>query len=414
MEKKKESKAEIRKLKAEADKKFLDQFKDADLFILNYETLFDADVRSALRHVKPQFVAADEIHFIKNCSSKRNKFLSEFSEAKIKIGATATPVKRDPQDLYGIFKLVRPELFHTKKNFDALYIRFGNFGQVIGSKNESQLNEQVSPYMIVKSKKEVAKQLPKLVVRERYCDLEPEQKAMNQRIMDELDELQEEQRQLMAGCSQKALEAIKKSPEYMKIDGGIRARHTFAQELADSELLLADTESDMAKNYITKSKKNNKLELLVDLVTEIIDSGEKVCIFSRFKRMQKIITDRLKKESIMKGVDFAYVNGTLSGEVRYHEVYDKFRDTDSYKVLICSDAGAEGLNLSACQYLIEYEPADSYATQTQRHGRVERADATHDTAFVYQLIANDSYDEIGRKIVEKKERYDNQIIKGED
>ena len=61
--------------------------------------------------------------------------------------------------------------------------------------------------------------------------------------------------------------------------------------------------------------------------------------------------------------------------------------------------------------MIEMEPADSYLVQTQRHGRIERASSIHDTAFVYQLIANNSYDEIALKIVNKKEKYHNEIIK---
>lgn len=70
------------------------------------------------------------------------------------------------------------------------------------------------------------------------------------------------------------------------------------------------------------------------------------------------------------------------------------------------------VNLSSCKYLIEMEPAESYAVQTQRHGRLERADSIHDTVFVYQLIANGTWDEIALKIVNKKARYDNRIVKG--
>jgi ERCC4-related helicase len=76
-----------------------------------------------------------------------------------------------------------------------------------------------------------------------------------------------------------------------------------------------------------------------------------------------------------------------------------------------SDAGAEGLNLSLCKYIIEFDLAESYAIQTQRHGRIERSDSVHDTDFVYQLIANDSWDQIQQKIVEKKEGYDTELIK---
>ena len=102
----------------------------------------------------------------------------------------------------------------------------------------------------------------------------------------------------------------------------------------------------------------------------------------------------------------------MSSEARYEEVYTKFRDNENCKVLLMSDAGAEGISISWCKYLIEMEPADSYLIQTQRRGRIERADSIHDTVYVYQLIAEGSYDEIGLKIIEKKEKYDNTIIKG--
>lgn len=69
------------------------------------------------------------------------------------------------------------------------------------------------------------------------------------------------------------------------------------------------------------------------------------------------------------------------------------------------------INLSKCKYLIEYDLASSYAIQTQRHGRLERADSIHSTVYVYQLIMEDSWDTIQEKIVSKKESYDNNIIK---
>lgn len=68
-------------------------------------------------------------------------------------------------------------------------------------------------------------------------------------------------------------------------------------------------------------------------------------------------------------------------------------------------------NLSKCKYLIEYDLANSYAIQTQRWGRLERADSIHSTVYVYQLIMKDSWDEVQLKIVSKKEKYDNDIIK---
>ena len=126
--------------------------------------------------------------------------------------------------------------------------------------------------------------------------------------------------------------------------------------------------------------------------------------------MQQIITERINKE--FDDIKIAYVNGSMNSDQRYDEVYNKFRDDDDYKVLIMSEAGTEGINLSTCKYLIEMEPADSYAYQTQRHGRLERADSIHDTVYAIQLIARESWDEIALKIIQKKEDYDNRIIKG--
>ncbi len=62
--------------------------------------------------------------------------------------------------------------------------------------------------------------------------------------------------------------------------------------------------------------------------------------------------------------------------------------------------------------MIEMEPAVSYAIQTQRHGRLERADSVHDTVFVTQLITEGSWDEIMMKSIAKKEKYDGSIIHG--
>ena len=62
--------------------------------------------------------------------------------------------------------------------------------------------------------------------------------------------------------------------------------------------------------------------------------------------------------------------------------------------------------------MIEIDLAESYALQTQRHGRLERADSIHNTVFVYQLITKNSWDEIALKIINKKQYYDNAIVKG--
>ena len=405
---KKELESEIKTLKRMIKDKFKKQFEDAHLYILNYETLNDEKVQKEMLKIAPQYIFSDEIQYVKGAGNKRSKSLAKFNSAKVKIGATATPVQRDPRDIYGIFKFVHPELFKTAKDFNALYVRYGYGYQVIGAKNEKQLNQKIDPYMFILTKEEVSSHLPKLVVSQRYCDFSPEQAEVNQAMMDELEELNDK---VMAISRGKSEEALKSNQEYLETQAAIQARQTFLQELTLSEELLKNSSSEIAKKLITNTS-SEKLEVLKDMVEEIIESGEKVCIFSRFAKMQSIITEAIHSVSSLKNIGIAYIRGELSSERRYEEAYDKFRDNDEYKVLLCSDAGAEGLNLSLCKYMIEMEPAVSYAIQTQRHGRLERADSVHDTVFVTQLITENSWDEIMLKSIAKKEKYDGSIIHG--
>jgi SNF2 family DNA or RNA helicase len=291
-------------------------------------------------------------------------------------------------------------------DFCSMYVKYNSFGFQIGAKNEKLLNQKIKPYMVIKSQDEVSKELPELQVVQKYCSLTHKQEQMTNQLLEEISEAKERQQQIVKRY-RNVEEAKKQSEEMLNLDAQILMRQTFAQELADSEELLFKSESNIAKQYITKSD-SGKIELLLDLLEEIFDSEEKACIFSKYKRMQQILTDAIVKR--FKDIKIAYVNGEINDEQRYIETHDKFTDDPAYKVLLMSDAGAEGIDLKSCQYLIEFEPADSYLIQTQRRGRIVRASSTHKTVYVYQLIAENSYDEIALKIVNKKQNYMKDII----
>ena len=401
--------AEIKELEKEADEKFMQQF-NYDLLIANYEAIKDENIKAALHKLKLDFIAADEVHSIKAYKAERSKALYEFGEAKVKIGATATPIQKDYKDIYGLFKFIKPDLWPSFSRFAGMYIKYVGRGIEAGFKNIDQLRTKISPYLFIKTKEEISSQLPTLNVLQRYCNLDEKIIQKTQSILDEISELHEQERAIIAKCPTE--QARENNPDLKQVEAKIMALQTFAQELADEPELLLLSESEMSKQYYVKAKENAKMNLLISLVEEIIDSGEKVCIFSRFERIQQIIAENLSHIKYNnKTINFASINGSMNDEQRFNEVYTKFRDTDDYKVLISSDAGSTGLNMSMCKYIIEYDLADSYAIQTQRHGRIERADSIHDNVFVYQLIANDSYDEIAYKIVSKKEGYDYELIK---
>lgn len=400
-------KEKIEAIKKELEEKFAAQFSsNYDIYIANYETLRDAEVRKALHKAGIECVIADEVHLIKTDTSARSKAIYEFTDISYRYGATATPIKKNPLDAYGIAKFIEPSLFPSKSAFSNRYLRFNSFGRVSGSKNEKGLNEELSKIMIVKTKEEVSSQLPSVVSVVRYCSLEDKQIHMTEKLMKEIQEYKEEEKRIMARYHGNPPAG---DPDLAKCQANVMARQTFAQELADTEELLQDSDSNMAKAYITKSK-SNKIELLLDLLEELLANNEKVVIFSKYRKIQPILAREITNR--FNDIEIAFVNGEMSANARYEEVYTKFKNNEKCNVLLMSDAGAEGISISWCRYLIEMEPADSYLIQTQRRGRIERADSIHDTVFVYQLIAEESYDEIGLKVIEKKEKYDSTIIKG--
>lgn len=403
----KASEQEKEDLIKEADDYFDEQFNNADLLIANYETLLDDNVLNKLLNKNIEFIACDEIQYSKSHTAKRSKALYKLNKAKVKVGATATPITKDPRDIYGIFKFINPDLFGSYSSFSKQYIKFAGYGRINGFKNLDILKNNIKNNLLVKTKEEVSSQLPKLNCIKKYCDLTVNQIDMQEKILNELKELNDEDYAIRIKCKSEA-EALT-NEKLQQINGKVMALQAFAQELADTPKLLELSESDMAKKYIADINESPKLDLCLELIEEILDSGEKVVIFSRFERMQSILTEAINKR--FKDIKISYINGSLSAEQRYIEAYDKFKDNKDYKILLCSDAGAEGLNLETAKYLIEYDLASSYAIQTQRQGRIQRASSSFSNITCYQLIANNSWDEIALKIIKKKEDFDTNIIK---
>ena len=408
----------------EADNLFIKKIGDADILILNYETLNDENVRRVIKRLKPDFVACDEIQYVKSSTAIRSKSLADtITGAIIRVGATATPVQRDPMDLFGIYKIIKPDLFPDKKSFERNFVKYSGYGRISGIKNEDILREKIKPFMVIKTKEEVAKHLPQLSVTQHFCAMDPKVQEFSDRLMHEINDLQTELKDFLANVRHdpSEIESLRQTyPEIAKIESQIIMRQTFAQELADSQELLRLSNSEAAQRYVTKNKPDGKLDTLMDILETYWDEDpqRKICIFSKYKRMQSVIANAIntagKKNTIFADTGIAYINGDLSAEKRYEEVYQKFQGEKAIaRLLLCSDAGAEGINLPECSVLIEYDLADSYAIQTQRHGRVERANSQFEHADVIQLIALNSWDEIQFKIVAKKKNYDSSLIHGE-
>ena len=139
---------------------------------------------------------------------------------------------------------------------------------------------------------------------------------MTEKLLKEIQDLKEEERRIFAKYRGNPPPG---DPDLAQVQANIMARQTFAAEIADSEELLKDSESKLAKSYITKSK-SNKVELLLDILEEIIESGEKAVIFSKYRKLQPILEREIKKR--FKDIEENYKN--LIKEKQLTELTDFF------------------------------------------------------------------------------------------
>lgn len=382
-------------------KKFDEQFEDTDLYVLNYETFKNEKVSSKLLEKGSEVIILDEIHYIGDYKRNKSKALYCFNHLPYKFGLTATPITKNPENIYSIFKMIKPELFPTHGKFASNYLKYRSYGQVSGLKNEKHLFNTLKPYIFVKDGEEIYKQLPELIVNKVYCEMPKPMVETNGRIMERLDEINEQINDYEYRIKDKS--KLEFDEKYNKLVTQKLMHQTFAQELVDDPRLLALSDSEAAKEYMCNSS-CPKLDILLNLVTDIISSGEKVCIFTKYERMQQLLVEEIQKQMVVK---IALVNGSMNSKERHRQINELF--AGDHDILIATNAMTEGISLSWCKYLIEYDLAESYALQTQRHGRIRRANSISRTSYVYQILVRDSWDEIQEKIIIKKQKYDEQI-----
>ena len=135
-------------------------------------------------------------------------------------------------------------------------------------------------------------------------------------------------------------------------------------------------------------KRSAKMEALIELAEEILDAGEKLIIFSKFETAVDLMKDELQQAFKLPVLTYS---GAVSDEDREIAIQLFNNDVD-HRILIGTDAMAEGLNLQVARHVIHFDQCDTPAIKTQRNGRVRRASSTYQTVFVHDLITEQSRD----------------------
>ena len=340
---------------------------DCDVVIAPYSLLQrDRDLWLARRW---HLVVLDEAQNIKNASTGAAQVAAEL-DATHRLCLSGTPMENHLGELWSLFHFLMPGFLGSQKRFKELFrTPIEKHGD---SERLTQLRARVTPFMLRRTKREVATELPDKVESIAGVTLEGKQADLYETIRLTTEKAV---RDALAdkGLAQSQIQIL---------DALLKLR----QVCCDPRLVpLASAQ---------KIQQSAKLDLLMELLPEMLAEGRKVLLFSQFTSMLELIEEALKAR------DLPWVK--LTGQSRNRDaIIDRFTSGEVPLFLISLKAGGVGLNLPQADTVIHYDPWWNPAVENQATDRAHRI-GQKNRVFVYKLVAHGTIEERILALQERK------------
>lgn len=356
-----------------------EQVPEYDLILTTYP-LLPRDKKSLLQY-HYHLLILDEAQNIKNPKAKATQIVHQL-KARHRLCLTGTPMENHLGELWSMFHFLLPGLLG-----DYTYFRY-IFRNPIEKDHDSQrqqlLHKRIKPFMLRRTKQAVITELPEKTEIVHYVELSNAQRDLYETI-----------RLMMNEKVRKEISnrGISRS-QIIILDALLKLR----QVCCDPRLL----KMEAAKN-ITQSA---KLNTLMEMLRELIDEGRRILIFSQFTSMLNLIEPALHADNI------AYVK--LTGQTRKRaEAIETFQNGQVPVFLISLKAGGTGLNLTAADTVIHYDPWWNPAVEQQATDRAHRIGQIN-KVFVYKLITVGTVEEKIQELQQRKQQLADALLNGTD
>jgi SNF2 family DNA or RNA helicase len=346
--------------------KNFDEIKKSDVVITSYPLL----LRDLETHDKHHYhlLVLDEAQNIKNSRSSSAKAVSSL-KAKHRLCLSGTPLENHLGELWSLFNFLMPGFLGDETYFKQLYRnpieKHGDFGR------QRSLAQRVKPFLLRRTKELVAKELPAKTETVVSLELEDAQRDLYETLRVSMHE------RVRGEIENKGLARS----QIMILDALLKLR----QACCDPRLV----KLEKAKRV----RQSTKLEWLRETLPNLIDEGRKVLVFSQFTSMLELIEEDLAKLNIV----YAKLTGDTKDRKEQVELFQSGRVP---LFLLSLKAGGVGLNLTAADTVIHYDPWWNPAAENQATDRAHRIGQER-PVFVYKLIAQGSLEE---KILELQAR----------
>ncbi len=352
-----------------------------DLIVTSYGIMRN-DVNQ-LKEIAFSMVVFDEIQHLKNPSTQAHEAAQELLSL-VKLGLTGTPIENRLIDLKALFDLTVPGYLGSDELFQSRYVKPEEFGPDESARAE--LSRLVSPLVLRRLKKSVLHELPEKIEDIRTCTLSDDQvkmyrDAISSRGIGLADILQKEEEPI----------------PYIHIF----ALLNLLKQICNHPALVEGNVKDY-RRYAS-----GKWDLFQELVSECLDSGQKVVVFTQFLGMIEIMSDYLESS----GVGFE----TLTGSSRNRgKIIARFNEDPDCRIFLGSlKAGGVGIDLVAGSVVIHYDRWWNAAREDQATDRVHRIGQTRGVQ-VFKLVTQGTLEEKISAIIEQKRNLMDSVVKEDD
>ena len=344
---------------------YFDQLGQYDVILTTYPLLVRDFEVLEVQHW--YLLILDEAQYIKNPRSKMAQQVRRL-QAVHKLCMTGTPMENHLGELWAQFDFLMPGYLYDQRGFTRF---FRKPIELEGdSARQDALNLRIRPFLLRRSKSDVALELPAKTEIIRSIEIDGRQRELYESVR---------------------LAMQKKVRDAMAVMGIGQSQIVVLDALMKMRQVCCDPR--LVTGLDEKAPDSAKLEMLRDMLVEMVDEGRRILLFSQFTSMLKLIEDELNNLQI----DYVKLTGQSKDRITPVE---RFQNNEVPVFLISLKAGGVGLNLTAADTVIHYDPWWNPAAEMQATDRAHRI-GQDKAVFVYKLITEGTVEE---RILEMQER----------
>ena len=336
--------------------------RETDLVVIHYAQL--RNLSPEVTEAPWQAVILDEAQSIKNPDSQTAQ-LARALKADHRLALTGTPIENRLLDLWSILAFAMPGVLGNRAQFVK------NFGGASDPLARRRLAARVRPFLLRRTKQQVAKDLPDRIEEDLFCEMEAQQKTLYRA------EFKRAQQILLKIRTRKELNASR----FNLLTSLLRLRQICCHPgLVNPEMRQAESA---------------KLNALMDLLEPLMEEGHKVLVFSQFVTMLELVRESVRA----RAWPYFYLAGDTENR---GDLVKEFHATEGAAVFLISlKAGGFGLNLTAASYVVLFDPWWNPAVEAQAIDRTHRIGQTS-KVIAYRLLMKDSIEEKIRALQKTK------------